>query len=257
MKGYDMSRLLEWNNLQEAADYLTDESGEIWTPRKLLDAGKEGWLKLHFVLPPGMETWAGRDKEWMGDLPQLRGIDIAALLRDSIISVKWGVHVHPVTKHETVVELSPVPIINFFDIRIRGCELEAIAGFKGTEIKLPASLWRYLEEFKPDKLEAFVTCEQAESLRIETSSVEQVPSAANMKTVTDTSLSNDWKVNARAIGKRTHEAQPLLNVEQIADKVRKEMTKQKNEGKPGMTGRGGKIPSADTIKRHALTGIKS
>lgn len=66
-----------------------------------------------------------------------------------------------------------------------------------------------------------------------------------------------WKANARQIGEEIHNKNPSLNVENIAEKTHKEMTNQKAQGKPGMTGRGGKVPSADTIKRHALIGIKS
>lgn len=69
--------------------------------------------------------------------------------------------------------------------------------------------------------------------------------------------SDNWQANARQIGKRMHEGNPNLSVEQIAEKTRKEMIDKKNKGESGMTGRGDKILSAETIKRHALTGIKS
>ena len=65
-----------------------------------------------------------------------------------------------------------------------------------------------------------------------------------------------WRANARQIGEKIHKEKPSLNMEKIAEKTHKEMTDRKAKGEPGMTGRGGKIPSADTILRHALTGIK-
>ncbi len=66
-----------------------------------------------------------------------------------------------------------------------------------------------------------------------------------------------WKRPARAIAESIHTKNPRLNVEQLATKTHTEMTKKKAEGEPGMTGRGGKVPSPATIKRHALAGIKS
>jgi len=66
-----------------------------------------------------------------------------------------------------------------------------------------------------------------------------------------------WKANARQIAEKIHKGKPSLNVEKIAEKTHAEMTARKAKGESGMTGRGGKVPCADTIKRHALTGIKS
>lgn len=66
-----------------------------------------------------------------------------------------------------------------------------------------------------------------------------------------------WRANARQIGEKIHKEKPSLNMEKIAEKTHKEMTARKANGDPGMTGRGGNVPLADTIKRHALTGIKS
>lgn len=62
---------------------------------------------------------------------------------------------------------------------------------------------------------------------------------------------NDWKLKARDIGEKFCKQSPHLSVEQIADKVYEEM-KEKN-----ITGRGDRTPLASTIKRQALTGIKS
>lgn len=66
-----------------------------------------------------------------------------------------------------------------------------------------------------------------------------------------------WKANARKIGERIHKEKPLLNVEQIAEKTHDEMTARNANGEPGMTGRGGRVPMAGTIKKHAQTGIKT
>lgn len=66
-----------------------------------------------------------------------------------------------------------------------------------------------------------------------------------------------WKINARQIGETILQDKPTLNVEQLAVKVHKKMIERKAEGDPGMTGRGGKVPSPSTIKKWALRGIKS
>ena len=66
-----------------------------------------------------------------------------------------------------------------------------------------------------------------------------------------------WHANAWKIGKEVLKKHPKFSVEQIAAEVHTEMTRRHKAGENGMTGRGDKVPSADTIKRHALTGIKS
>ena len=67
----------------------------------------------------------------------------------------------------------------------------------------------------------------------------------------------DWKVNAKRIGKEIFANKLSLNVEQIAEKTHDEMNARHKKNEIGMTGRGGRVPSAGTIKRHALTGIKT
>lgn len=79
--------------------------------------------------------------------------------------------------------------------------------------------------------------------------------AAKAEAVPGITIGNDWKAAAKKIGKEILKKKPNLSVDQVAEKVYDEMTKRKKE--PGMTGRGGRVPSAGTIKRHALTGIKA
>jgi len=82
--------------------------------------------------------------------------------------------------------------------------------------------------------------------------------AAKVEARQGTSPSSDnWKANARLIGKEIFNEKQSLNIEQIAEKTHEEMVNRKNNGEPSMTGRGNRVPSAGTIKRHALTGIKA
>ena len=83
-----------------------------------------------------------------------------------------------------------------------------------------------------------------------------VPPAAKGEAAPVTTPSIEaWRANARQIGEKFHTENPRLNAEKIAQKTHYEMTARKDKGEPGMTGRGGRVPSADTIKRHAQTGI--
>lgn len=67
-----------------------------------------------------------------------------------------------------------------------------------------------------------------------------------------------WTKNAREIAEELLSKDKALtnkNQLQIAAKVAEEMTRRKKNGKEGMTGRGNRVPSAETIKRHALNGL--
>lgn len=69
---------------------------------------------------------------------------------------------------------------------------------------------------------------------------------------------NDWKKTARQIGIEIHQKAPRLSIDKIAKKTHAEMVRLKSESsKLKVTGRGDKMPTPETIKRHALTGIKS
>lgn len=77
----------------------------------------------------------------------------------------------------------------------------------------------------------------------------------NIKTTAKTGYA--WKAIAREIGKKKYKEKPSLSVDQIAEKVHSEMVMRKKNGESDVTGRGGKVPCAGSIKRHALSGIKS
>ena len=82
------------------------------------------------------------------------------------------------------------------------------------------------------------------------------PAAAKLEPVPVTTPSIEaWRANARQIGEKFHTENPRWNAVKIAQKTHYEMTARKDKGEPGMTGRGGRVPCADSIKRHAQTGI--
>ena len=76
---------------------------------------------------------------------------------------------------------------------------------------------------------------------------------------TPASSGQAWIPKAREIGieivKDLAKKHKCQNQNQIAKKVRVEMEKRKGAGEPGVTGRGVRIPSEGTIKRHALKGL--
>lgn len=76
-------------------------------------------------------------------------------------------------------------------------------------------------------------------------------------TTTAELTSNGWRVSARRIGKKMVKRYKNLNLDKISQKVHEEMLEEHKVGTPGMTGRSGIVPSAESIKRHALTGIKN
>ncbi len=65
-----------------------------------------------------------------------------------------------------------------------------------------------------------------------------------------------WVEAAKKIGIDIAKKTPHLNLEKIAEKVHDEMVKRKNAGASDVMGRGNEVPKPETIKRHALKGIK-
>ncbi|MES2104817.1 MAG: hypothetical protein V4634_12410 [Pseudomonadota bacterium] len=66
-----------------------------------------------------------------------------------------------------------------------------------------------------------------------------------------------WIDAATRIGREVRDSTPSLTVDKIAEKVHQKMVARHASGATGMAGRGGKVPSAGSIKRHALKGIKN
>jgi hypothetical protein len=86
----------------------------------------------------------------------------------------------------------------------------------------------------------------------------QAAPATNVKAATVITTNTDtWVASARRIGQKIHNQNPKLNMEKVAQKTYDVMVENNVKREPGMTGRGGRVPTAATIKRHALTGIKS
>ena len=64
-------------------------------------------------------------------------------------------------------------------------------------------------------------------------------------------ITDQWIPEAKKIAKKFSKSDCRLTVDKLAEKTHKEMVAQK------ITGRGGKVPSIASIKRHALTRIRS
>lgn len=65
-----------------------------------------------------------------------------------------------------------------------------------------------------------------------------------------TSTEQGWKIEAKKLGHEYIKQYPHLNMEKISEKVHEQMKES------GISGRGGRIIKASTIKRHALNNIK-
>ena len=70
-----------------------------------------------------------------------------------------------------------------------------------------------------------------------------------------TSSGQAWILKAREIGIQIANEPIIRNQEKIAKAVWKMMTQKHHNGEPDMTGRGEKVPSAESIRRHALKGL--
>lgn len=64
-----------------------------------------------------------------------------------------------------------------------------------------------------------------------------------------------WVPNARKLGEEKHKQNPKLKGDRLASEVHREMVLRAAAGESGFTGNGNRVPSAGSIKRHALTGI--
>lgn len=81
------------------------------------------------------------------------------------------------------------------------------------------------------------------------------PESAHTPTAEDGSK-YPWCAAARKFGEEILRANKRLSIEQVAELVEKRMSNAIANGTAGMADRSGKVPSAATIKRHALGGLK-
>ena len=66
----------------------------------------------------------------------------------------------------------------------------------------------------------------------------------------------NWIKEAKVSGSKITKSKPKLNVFCIAKKIHEEFCARAQKGEAAVLGRGNRVPSASTIKREALTGIK-
>lgn len=114
---------MRWNTLQEAADFLTGNTGEQWTARRIIDAGERGLIDVRAVLPAGTRT-----SHFTGNTVSLEGVYLDHLLTHSILLV------HSTTNRwlNADIELEPPATFTHADLVIMGRDLEAFAGTLAT-----------------------------------------------------------------------------------------------------------------------------
>ena len=145
-----MNHLLEWNNLDEAANYLTLKSGKEWTPRMVLDVGEKEELIIRFVVPANVKAMAGDTEEWIGDQPALMSNSIAALLREGKAMIGFVPFTDPITMQKTIFELKPRPTITLDNVRIKRKDLETYGAILQSTSQIPSDL-KSKEQSKTNK----------------------------------------------------------------------------------------------------------
>lgn len=230
-----MKPLLPMMTLDEAAAVMTESTAEHWTARDILGAGARNEVTVHAKIPTGMKMVRCEPTEEGPNETEIVAKVLFPLDFNTVARLLIGPDVEVKELHDIkrlfpnmneygtgpaweIAEGETAPRVTASDCWIRDASMERLISTHSAPHDTPAA------------------------------KVEAVP-------VTSPSI-EAWKANARQIGEEIHKASPGLNVERIADKTHKEMTRRNAKGEPGMTGRGGKVPAADTIKRHALTGIK-
>jgi hypothetical protein len=68
---------------------------------------------------------------------------------------------------------------------------------------------------------------------------------------------DDWQIKARELGAAEKKRAPQLSLIQIATNVEKQMQEMHGRGDKNVTGRGNRVPSAETIRRHALGNLST
>lgn len=234
-----MAAPLKLNSLDEAASWLRQEIESEWDARRVIDA----------CLRYSPSEARYRSKS----LTYLR----AALPIDTTFSLlRW-------VNGEGMVKQYPMPwdLLVLFHFNLG--ELLACGATTGATVRSPESVdgvadeWVWADERVAIGLENVVISDRSLlelAAQIKAAKAGAAAPQAIKKPVTQ---NVNWKANAKDIAAELLKVK-AVSVEKLADKVRKEMTVRYANGEPGMTKRGGKlIPDASTIKRWALSGIKT
>lgn len=120
--------LSTWNTLQEAADYMSGESGEIWTQRRILDAGAQGLIHVQAVLPPSWKIGVLASTSLTGNTISMG----PAYLKNLLIYDKVEV---PGNLAAVDPRRSWPAIFSHVDLRIDGHDLKAFAAKRTTPAK--------------------------------------------------------------------------------------------------------------------------
>jgi len=114
---------LRWNTLQEAAHYLTAQTREQWTPRRIIDAGEQGLVNVQAVLPKGTQTFTDDAQIiFTGNTVDLEGVYLDYLLMHDSVFVRGTTN-----REDVSVNLKPPATFTHADLGITGRDLEAFA----------------------------------------------------------------------------------------------------------------------------------
>lgn len=216
----------QYRSLDDAAKWLNTKLGGSRTAADLLRMGANGEVELLACIPgysgPGEGELRWQDNNTGNPLAACTdGLVKLSAHMAGVLNTHGRVNLNMVSVNVAGMTLNPGPepgVVVRDDVRIEDSEL--------------------------GRIEARLRQERLTPLAIQ-------PSAESNQGV------EAWKKAAREIGEGLLPTCGKLNLEQIAKKVREEMVRRQQVGEKGMTGRGSKVPSADTIKRHALTGLKT
>lgn len=117
---------LGWNDLSQAAEYLTLELGKEWTEQQVLYACEKGILRLHFVTREWM-AGLGSPTELKVNQANLTKLDVETLRQSGHVSVTYDLPVtHPIW--ETAPDgIKITSRMTLDDLRINSRELEVFA----------------------------------------------------------------------------------------------------------------------------------
>lgn len=231
--------LKDLNTLNEAANWLTAQTGKTVTEAHLWNFASKGELPLIVSIPawqrPGDGELDWREKKTGEKVKVLLSDSMARLSKLGIQRLQSGLPAN--------IELCEIRMENG---RILSPQSHIAQHVSVEHIRISRDDLHSLVEqiMTSESIEPFAPAAKVEAVTIAT----PTRTAPTIEA---------WRTEARKIGERIYKDKPALNIEQIAAKIQAEMTKRHANKEANMTGRGRRVPSAGSIKRHALTGLKS